>query len=120
MSPPLRRGMYLPSKSIERVAEEFENCPQRRECHSYSEFVSALDAVMRTQMVQERRPGPQNPWWDKEVEVAWKQRRQANREHRRTVKGLNTERRQPVPVLNSLQAKKNHTGPSRGSQWNGL
>ncbi|KAH7975407.1 hypothetical protein HPB52_001398 [Rhipicephalus sanguineus] len=46
---------------------------------------------MRTQMVQERRLGPQNPWWDKEVEVAWKQRRQANREHRRTVEGPNTE-----------------------------
>lgn len=50
-----------------------------------------MDAVMRTQMVQERRLGPQNPWWDKEVEVAWKQRRQANREHRRTVEGPNTE-----------------------------
>ncbi|KAH6933462.1 hypothetical protein HPB50_015245 [Hyalomma asiaticum] len=31
------------------------------------------------------------PWWDREVEVAWKERRHANREHRRTVKGLDTE-----------------------------
>ncbi|KAH8032841.1 hypothetical protein HPB51_003078 [Rhipicephalus microplus] len=70
----------------------FESSPQRRESRSYSEFMRALDAVMRTQMVQER-PGrrPQNPWWDKEVEVAWKERRQANREHRRFVKGLDTE-----------------------------
>ncbi|KAL3217977.1 hypothetical protein MRX96_031891 [Rhipicephalus microplus] len=92
MSPPPRRGMYLPSKSVERVAKDFESSPQRRESRSYSEFMRALDAVMRTQMVQER-PGrrPQNPWWDKEVEVAWKERRQANREHRRFVKGLDTE-----------------------------
>ncbi|KAH6941859.1 hypothetical protein HPB50_023665 [Hyalomma asiaticum] len=68
-SPPPRRGMYLPSKSVDRVAEDFENCPQRRKSHSYSEFVCALDAVMRTRMVQERRPGhrPQNSWWDREV-----------------------------------------------------
>ncbi|XP_049269910.1 uncharacterized protein LOC119385332 [Rhipicephalus sanguineus] len=92
-SPPPRRGMYLPSKSVERVAEDFENCPQRRKSHTYSEFVGALDSVMRTLMVQERRRGhrPQNPWWDREVEVAWKERRQANREHRRTVIGPDTE-----------------------------
>ncbi|KAH6945884.1 hypothetical protein HPB50_010474 [Hyalomma asiaticum] len=44
-------------------------------------------------MVLERRPGhrPQNSWWDREVEVAWKERRHTNREHRRTVKGLDTE-----------------------------
>ncbi|KAH6933398.1 hypothetical protein HPB50_014507 [Hyalomma asiaticum] len=104
-SPPPRRGMYLPSKSVERVAEDFENCPQRRKSHSYSEFVRALDAVMRTRMVQERRPGhrPQNSWWDREVEVAWKERRHANREHRRTVKGLDTEveckKAQPKEVM---------------------
>ncbi|KAH7957506.1 hypothetical protein HPB52_019564 [Rhipicephalus sanguineus] len=53
---------------------------------------------MRTLMVQERRRGhrPQNPWWDREVEVAWKEGRQANREHRRTVKGPDTERTRPV------------------------
>ncbi|KAH7943509.1 hypothetical protein HPB52_009165 [Rhipicephalus sanguineus] len=92
-SPQPRRGKYLPSKSVERVAEDVENCPQRRKSHTYSEFVGALDAVMRTLMVQERRRGhrPQNPWWDREVEVAWKERRQANREHRRTVKGPDTE-----------------------------
>ncbi|KAH6925290.1 hypothetical protein HPB50_003358 [Hyalomma asiaticum] len=73
--------------------QDFENCLQRRKSHSYSEFVCALDAVMRTRMVQERRPGhrPQNSWWDREVEVAWKERGHANREHRRTVKGLDTE-----------------------------
>ncbi|KAL3199327.1 hypothetical protein MRX96_013980 [Rhipicephalus microplus] len=100
MSPPPRRGMYLPSKSVERVAKDFESSPQRRESRSYSEFMRALDAVMRTQMVQER-PGrrPQNPWWDKEVEVAWKERRQANREHRRFVKGLDTEARPQDTIL---------------------
>ncbi|KAH8023172.1 hypothetical protein HPB51_011286 [Rhipicephalus microplus] len=35
MSPPPRRGMYLPSKSVERVAKDFESSPQRRESRSY-------------------------------------------------------------------------------------
>ncbi|KAH6931062.1 hypothetical protein HPB50_022001 [Hyalomma asiaticum] len=41
-SPPPSRGMCLPSKSVERVAEDFENCPQRRKCLEASESLGGL------------------------------------------------------------------------------
>lgn len=93
LPPQQRPGMRLPSRSFERVAEEFENCPQRRESRTYGEFVLTLRSVMRAHMVQDRReaPKPWNPWWDREVQAAWKARRQANREHRRAMKEPDTE-----------------------------
>ncbi|KAH7954694.1 hypothetical protein HPB49_020982 [Dermacentor silvarum] len=91
--PQRRPGLYLPNRSVEQVAEDFEQCSKRREAQSYDEFVHALRSVMHEHMVRDRLDAhkPCNPWWDKEVEMAWRARRQANREHRRTVKGLDAE-----------------------------
>lgn len=83
-----KAGVYLPSRAIERVAEEFEACPQRRDAKTYAEYMAALHAAMRGHMVRDssRPRRKRNSWWDPEVEAAWRARRQANRDHRTAAK----------------------------------
>ncbi|KAH7953084.1 hypothetical protein HPB49_004273 [Dermacentor silvarum] len=52
--PQRRPGLHLPNRSVEQVAEDFEQCAKRREAQSYDEFVHALRSVMHEHMVRDR------------------------------------------------------------------
>lgn len=82
------RGKYLPSAAVGKVCEDFEVSPRRHAATSYEDFVQALREVIERHMVQDRRSDEarKNPWWDEEVETAWKERRRANRAHRLAIK----------------------------------
>ncbi|KAH6934396.1 hypothetical protein HPB50_024126 [Hyalomma asiaticum] len=55
--------------------------------------MSALQRVVEQHMVPDRRSARalRIPWWDSDVEEAWKRRREANREHRSMVQSSDTE-----------------------------
>ncbi|KAH9383325.1 hypothetical protein HPB48_024445 [Haemaphysalis longicornis] len=82
------RGKYLPSAAVGKVCEDFEVSPRRHAATSYEDFVQALREVIERHMVQDRRSDEarKNPWWDEEVETAWRERRRANRAHRLAIK----------------------------------
>ncbi|KAL3254622.1 hypothetical protein MRX96_054150 [Rhipicephalus microplus] len=58
------------------------------EATTYDEYMLALRRVLERHMVPDRRStrALKSPWWDSDVEEAWKRRREANREHRRMAK----------------------------------
>ncbi|KAL3216560.1 hypothetical protein MRX96_032890 [Rhipicephalus microplus] len=63
------------------------------EATTYDEYMLALRQVVEPHMVPDRRStrALKSPWWDSDVEEAWKRRREANREHRRMVQSSDTE-----------------------------
>ncbi|KAL3244987.1 hypothetical protein MRX96_018387 [Rhipicephalus microplus] len=63
------------------------------EATTYDEYMLALRRVVERHMVPDRRStrALKSPWWDSDVEEAWKRRREANREHRRMVRSSDTE-----------------------------
>ncbi|KAH6925109.1 hypothetical protein HPB50_001021 [Hyalomma asiaticum] len=84
---------YLPNCSIESVVDDFEACAEMHEATTYDEYMSALHRVVEQHMVPDRRSARalKSPWWESDVEEAWKRRRAANREHRRMVQSPDAE-----------------------------
>ncbi|KAH7946963.1 hypothetical protein HPB52_006438 [Rhipicephalus sanguineus] len=64
---PARR--YLPTRSYETVAEQFEQSEMRNRATTYDAFIEAMRHIMRQHEVRtSSRGGTQRkPWWDQEV-----------------------------------------------------
>ncbi|KAH7977279.1 hypothetical protein HPB49_000263 [Dermacentor silvarum] len=78
--------MFLPNRSVEQVATEFELSGERSAAKSYEDYVSVLSGIMLRHMVHGRKARRRNGWWDREVAEAWHARGLANQEHRRALK----------------------------------
>ncbi|KAH9368345.1 hypothetical protein HPB48_004537 [Haemaphysalis longicornis] len=92
-------GKYPPSTATEKVCEDFEGSPSRHATASHEDFATALQKATEHRMVQDRRSDEarKNAWWDDEVEIAWKERRRANREHRWALKTGSAEAWRSLP-----------------------